>query len=77
MRPPGCVSVAFPKPTGTVLKDSLNVLHYLFTTVIPCCSYKVLWLQKVTEQHQVTTKEVIERTRDILKVGYTVQIAGY
>jgi hypothetical protein len=36
-----------------------------------------LWLQKVTEQHQVTTKEVIERTRDILKVGYTVQIAGY
>ncbi len=34
-------------------------------------SYKFLWLQKVTEQHQVTTKEVIERTRDILKVGYT------
>jgi hypothetical protein len=34
-------------------------------------------LQKVTEQHQVTTKEVIERTRDILKVGYTVQIAGF
>jgi hypothetical protein len=24
-------------------------------------------MQKVTEQHQVSTKEVIERTRDILK----------
>ncbi len=37
-------------------------------------SYKFLWLQKVTEQHQVTTKEVIERTRDILKVGYQALI---
>jgi hypothetical protein len=39
--------------------------------------YTFLWLQKVTEQHQVTTKEVMERTRDILKVGYTVQIAAF